>query len=231
MLVMHAMTPTVISVLPSQTILSAIRKMIDYSISGLPVIDSHGNLIGIVSEGDFLRRSELGSEKKRNRWLNFLLSPGRSAEEYVRTHGKIVEEIMTPDPFTVEEYAPIEDAAALMVKHHVHRLPVVRGQKVVGILTRKDLMKAVGARGHALPVLRDSDQAIREKILKEIQQQPWALFPLSVTVLVKDGIVDLIGGSTDAQQAKALEVLATNTKGVRSVRNGITVLEAIGNED
>lgn len=231
MLVMHAMTPTVISVLPSQSILAAIRKMLDYSISGLPVIDSHGNLIGIISEGDFLRRSELGTEKKRNRWINFLLSPGKLAEEFVRTHGRMVEEIMTTDPFTTEEYTPLQEAAALMIKHRIHRLPIVRGQKVVGILTRKDLMKAVAARGHALPELRDSDQAIREKILQEIQKQPWALFPLSVTVLVKDGIVDLVGASTNAQQAKALEVLATNTKGVRSVRNGIAVLEATGNED
>lgn len=231
MLVMHAMTPTVISVLPSQSVLDAVRKMLDYSISGLPVIDADKNLVGIVSEGDLLRRTELGTERKHNRWINFLFGPGKLAQEFVHAHGRTVAEIMTPDPVTVEEYTPLDEAAALMEKRRVHRLPVVRRQKMIGMLTRSDLMKAVAARGHALPSLQDSDQAIREKILEEIGKQPWALFPLSVTVLVKDGIVDLIGGSTDSRQAEALEVLVTNTKGVRSVRNEITVLEATANED
>src|SRR5262249_61606997 len=104
------MTSPVISVEPDASIWEAVRIMLQRRISGLPVIDKQGRLVGMVSEGDFLRRAETGTQARRSRWLEFLMGPGRLADEYTRSHGRKVQEIMTPDPVTVAEETPLEDA-------------------------------------------------------------------------------------------------------------------------
>ena len=117
------MTQYVISVSPEDTIETAVQRMIDERISGLPVIDSSGRLVGMVTEGDFLRRAETETERRRPRWLEILLGPGKMAAEYVHTHGRKVSEIMTPDPLTVTEDTPLEELVGIMEKRQVKRLP------------------------------------------------------------------------------------------------------------
>ena len=107
---LDVMTRHVITVGPDTSIAEAARLMLDNRISGLPVVESRGRLIGIVTEGDFLRRTETGTTRRRSRWLEFLIGPGRLADEFVRTHGRKVEDVMTPDPRTVTEDTPLEDA-------------------------------------------------------------------------------------------------------------------------
>src|SRR3974390_1681303 len=121
------MTPHVITISADASIAEAIRLMLQNRISGLPVVDAGGNLMGIVTEGDFLRRVEDNTEKRRAHWLEFILGPGRLAGEYVRTHGRKVSEIMTRDPVTAVEGAPIEEIVRLMETKRVKRVPVVRG--------------------------------------------------------------------------------------------------------
>jgi CBS domain-containing protein len=222
--VLHIMTPDAISVLPEDSVQHAIELMLENRISGLPVVDKNRNLVGIVSEGDLLRRMEIGTERKRNRWLSLLLGAGRLAKDYVHSHGRIVEEIMTPEPVTVSEYTPLEDVARLMERHHIKRLPVMRDGKLVGMVTRANLIQAIAARGHAFPPLTDSDQAIRAGILNEIAQQPWAPAPL-INVTVKDGVVEIFGVVTDGRQEEALKVLIENTRGVKAVKNELTWIE------
>jgi CBS domain-containing protein len=222
--VLHIMTPDAISVLPEDTVQHAIELMLKNRISGLPVVDKNRNLVGIVSEGDLLRRAEIGTERKRNRWLSLLLGTGRLAKDYVHSHGRKVEEIMTPEPVTVSEYTPLEDVARLMEQHHIKRLPVMRDDKLVGMVTRANLIQAIAARGHAIPPLADSDQAIRIGILNEIAKQPWAPAPL-INVTVKDGVVEIFGVVTDGRQEEALKVLIENTRGVKSVKNELTWIE------
>src|SRR5579864_6900831 len=94
------MTRGVISVTPETSIVDAANKMLEHHVSGLPVIDQAGHLVGIVSEGDFLRRSEIGTERKRSRWLQFLFGPGRTASEFVHQRGRKVGEVMTSEPLT-----------------------------------------------------------------------------------------------------------------------------------
>ena len=126
------MSPRVISVTPDASIQDAIQLMLDKRISGLPVIDSSGTLVGVVTEGDFLRRAETGTERKRSRWLEILLGPQRLADEYVREHGRKVEDVMTRDPVTVDELAPLDEVVRVMERRRIKRLPVVRGTQVVG---------------------------------------------------------------------------------------------------
>ncbi len=229
MLDLHAMIPMVITVSQDQTIGDAIKKMIEYRISGLPVVDADGALVGMLSESDFLRRAELGTGRKHLGWLAYFM-PGKLAGEYVHEHGRRVREVMTPDPMTVDEYAPLEDAAKIMETNYIKRLPVTRKGRLIGMLTRSDMMRVVAERGHALPPLKDSDQAIRQHILEQVSRQPW-LPGSPVDVTVDNGRVTLLGTVSDIQQAKALEVLAGNVKGVSSVTNGIRILQLKFAED
>ena len=133
------MTRHVITAGPDTSIVEAARLMLENRISGLPVLDGRGRLIGIVTEGDFLRRVETGTARHRSRWLEFLIGPGRLADEFVRSHGRKVEEVMTPDPRTVAEDTPLEDAVQLMERNNIKRVPVVRNDQLVGILSRANL--------------------------------------------------------------------------------------------
>ena len=125
------MTPHVVCVAPDAPVREAVQLMLQRNISGLPVVDQGGNLCGIVTEGDFLRRAETGTERKRSRWLEFLLGPGRIAEDYVRTRARRVEEVMTTEVAIVDEDAALDAIVSLMEKHRIKRVPVMRGDKVV----------------------------------------------------------------------------------------------------
>src|SRR5690242_8543540 len=127
------MTRNVISIDPDSTVLQAARLMLQHRISGLPVIDKDGNLVGVLSEGDFLRRRETKTAPHHSRWLEFLLGPGRIAAEYTHSHGSKVSEVMTTDVQTVDENASLEDIVELMEHRRIKRVPVLCGSEVVGI--------------------------------------------------------------------------------------------------
>ena len=143
MQVRDVMTTNVISIPAQATILEAARTMLRNRISGLPVVDAEGRLIGMVTEGDFLRRSEIGTERQRPRWLEFLLGPGRMAEDYVRAAGRKVEDVMTRDPVAVSEGDDLAIMVELMERRRVKRLPVLRDGKMVGVVSRANLMRAL----------------------------------------------------------------------------------------
>ena len=137
------MTRKVVSVRLDAPVGDAIRLMLDHRISGPPVVDGDSKVIGILTEGDLLRRAETGTERHRPRWLELLLGPGRLAGEYVRTHGRKVGEIMTEDVVSVAEDTPLVEIVRLMEGHRVKRLPVLRGDALVGIVTRADLVRTL----------------------------------------------------------------------------------------
>src|SRR5262252_1567879 len=145
MKVSDVMTREVVSIAPEASVLEAVRLMLQHNISGLPVIDAKGNLQGVVTEGDFLRRVETGTERKRSRLVEFLLGPGRLATDYVQATGRKVGEVMTPDARTVGEDETLEKVVNLMERYRIKRVPVVRGDKVVGIVTRQNLMRALAS--------------------------------------------------------------------------------------
>jgi CBS domain-containing protein len=224
MQVKDVMTRPVISVGPDDTVERAIRMMLQNHISGLPVIDSSGRLQGIVTEGDFLRRAETATQRSRPRWLEFLIGPGRMAEEYVRTHGRKINDVMTSEALTVTEDAPLEEVVNLMEKKRIKRVPVVRGNKVVGIVSRANLLRALASiAGEAKPTGSD-DQTIRERIVAEFQGQKWAPVNM-IDVIVRNGIVELWGTITDERERQALIVAAENVPGVKRVNDHITWIE------
>ena len=177
------MTPAVISADPDATVLQAARYMLQHQISGLPVIDKTGKLVGILSEGDFLRRRETRTERKRSRWLEFLMGPGKIAAEYTHSHGNKVAEVMTTEVHTVSEDTTLEDIVELMERHRIKRVPVLHGNKVVGIVTRSNLMHAMVSLARTEPKAAKDDSTIREKLLAEMQKEKWA-----PTAMKDDGV-------------------------------------------
>lgn len=216
------MTSTVISVQPDTTILQAARQMLQHHVSGLPVIDHGGELVGILSEGDFLRRRETGTERRRSRWLEFLMGPGRLAVEYSHSHGNKVTEVMTTDVHTVTEDTNLEDVVELMERRRIKRVPVMRAKKVVGMVTRSNLMHAMVSLARAEPKSAKNDTTIRETLRAEMQKESWAP---AVNVVVRDGVVELWGVIIDERQCDALKVAAENIPGVRAVKDHMVWVE------
>jgi len=220
------MTGRVITISPDATVLAAIDLMTKNHISGLPVVDRSGVLVGMVTEGDFLRRAETGTAPKRPRWLEFLVGPGRLAEEYVETHARRVGEMMTLDPITITEDTSLDEIVHVMERRRIKRVPVMRGTQVVGIVSRANLLHALASLSGAAASPAKPDVAIREQLLAEFDKQTWAPVAL-IDVVVKDGVVELWGTITEEAQGEALKVCAENTPGVKSVVSHLTWIETM----
>ena len=218
MQVKDIMTSPVVSIEPDTGIVQAVRIMLQRHISGLPVVDKDGRLVGVVTEGDLLRRAETGTERKRPRWLEFLLGPGHLAEEYTRAHGRKVSEIMTADPVTATEDTPLEEIVKLMEKRRIKRVPIMRGETVVGIVSRANLLHALAGVVREVKPALASDQAIREQIMAELARQTWAPVAL-VDIVVRNGVVELWGSVTDDRERAAIKVAAENVPGVKTVND------------
>ena len=222
------MTRNVISIDPDATVLQAARLMLQHRVSGLPVIDSKANLVGVLSEGDFLRRQETRTERKRSRWLEFLMGPGSVASEYTHSHGNKVSEVMTTELQTVDENAGLEDIVELMERHRIKRVPVMCGNEVVGIITRSNLMRAMVSMARVAPEQASAkdDNAIRDQLLAEMKIGQWA--PVATTnVVVRDGVVELWGVVIDERQREALKVAAENIPGVKAVKDHMVWVEPV----
>jgi CBS domain-containing protein len=211
------MTKRVITVAPDDAILRAIRLMLQNKISGLPVVDGTG-LVGIVTEGDFLRRSEIETVDRPPRWIEFLMGPGPLATEYVHSNGRKVSEVMTTDVRYVAEDASLEDIVNLMEKYHVKRLPVMRDKKVVGIVSRSNIVRAVAMKGRqaATTAAHTDDAEIRNQLIALLESQRWAPTG-TMNVEVRDGTVTFAGTIFDDRERDALRVAAENISGVRDV--------------
>ncbi|MBB4237983.1 CBS domain-containing protein [Rhizobium esperanzae] len=217
MLVQTIMTAPAITVTASSSVAEAAKLMLDNRISGLPVVDANGTLVGIVSEGDFLRRSELNTERKRSWLLEWLASPGKIADEYVRTHGRRVEEVMTSPVSAIAPTAAISDAVRLMERQDIKRLPVVADGRLIGILARSDVLRALS---QALPPTSAStgDAEIQAAIEAELAKQSWSRNGF-IHCHVANGVAELTGTIFDERERLAAKIAAENVPGVTSVRD------------
>lgn len=211
------MTRPVITVTPETTILEAASTMLQKHVSGLPVVDASGKLVGIVSEGDFIRRSEIGTQRKRGRFLKFILGPSATAADFVREHGCKVSEIMTQQPVTITEDTPLEEIVRRMENNNVKRLPVTRGDQIVGIVSRANLLQAVASLARQIPDPTADDDHIRNRIIDALEKNDWC--PFGLTVIVRDGIVHLSGVITEESSRQAAIVATENIAGVKKVHD------------
>ena len=211
------MTRRVLTVVASSSIVQAANIMLKNHVSGLPVVDRTGKLVGILSQGDFIRRAEIGTQRKRARWLKILVGPGTVASDFVHERGRKVEEIMTLEPYTVAEDATLEEVVQLMEQHNVKRLPVMRADKLVGIVTRSNLLQAVAELAREVPDPTADDDHIRNHIIASIEKAGWG--PLGLGVIVRNGHVHLSGIITDERFREAAMVAAENVSGVKKVHD------------
>ncbi len=218
------MTRHVISVAPDASIETAVKLMLDRGISGLLVVDAAGQLAGVVTEGDLLRRSELGTGRQRSWWLRLLVSPGRQAEDFTHAHGRKVSDVMTTHVVSVDADAPLTDIVELMERHRIKRVPVVQQGKVVGVCSRADLLRALAVTARRAPAAPRDDRAIRNALLDALEKESWT--PLAtLNVTVADGVVDLWGTISDEQERRAITVIAENTPGVKRVTDHLVFIE------
>jgi len=218
------MTRKLVTVTPETTIEEAVRLMLENRISGLPVTDTAGKPVGIVTEGDLLRRFETGTDKHHSGWIGLLLGPGRLAAEYTRSHAHKVGEVMTTEVASVGPQTPLTEVVELMESRRIKRVPVVDGGKLVGIISRANLVASLAemlARERGAPM---SDDDIRRAILAEIDKQPWGPRE-SVDAIVTDGVVELHGTILDERERAALIVAAENLPGVKAVRDKLVWIE------
>ncbi|HEY7578848.1 MAG TPA: CBS domain-containing protein [Acetobacteraceae bacterium] len=216
---MHAadvMSPDVICAGPDTPLAEIVRLMLDNDVSGVPIVDD-GRLVGMVSEGDLLRRAELGDENRPLRWLELLTSSDRLAADYARSHGRKAGEIMTRDVVTVDAATPIADIAHLLEARRIKRVPVTRDGRVVGIVSRRNLLQAL-ATSLGAPQPHADDRTIRDAFYAELQRQAWAT-PSAINVVVTDRVVHLWGVAPDATVRQAIIVVAENIPGVRAVED------------
>jgi len=213
------MTRGVISLSPEDSVRKAAERMLRYDVSGFPVLD-HGKLVGMITQGDFLRRAETGTEQQSSGWGEFFGSPSGLAAKYTHTHARRVGEVMTRDVVTVAEDATLDEAVELMERHHVRRLPVVKNGVMTGILSRVDLLHAfiAGSPQEPEPPLSAAD--IEKRLQTELGQHPW-LPRGSVHAVIDNGVVTLTGIIGDDRQRTALHVAIENIPGVTEIRDNM----------
>ncbi len=221
----EVMTHAVIVISADASVQEAASKMLQHHVSGLPVADVSGTLVGMVTEGDLLRRIESGTERRRAHWLEVLLGPGRMAQEYVHTHGRKVAEVMTSNIYSVGPETPLNEVVDLMERRHIKRVPVLdsKGQ-LVGIVSRANLLRGLADLLDAPPAPSVGDAELRTRILAAIDKERWSP-SASIDIAVKNGVAELRGAILDEREREALIVVAENTPGVKSVVDHLVWVE------
>lgn len=216
-------TRQVVTVGPDTTIVEAAGAMLQNHISGLSVVDASGQLVGIVSESDFIRRAEIGTQQKHAWWLTFLRRPGSAAGDFVRDRGRGVGKVMTQEPFTVAEDSSLEDVVDLTEKNHVKRLPVTRGDRIVDIVSRWNLLQAVAGLAREVPDPTADDDHFRDSIIAPLEKTDWT--PFGLNVIVHNGAVHLHGVITDGCSCNATIARAEVVTDVKEIPDHLCWVE------
>jgi CBS domain-containing protein len=217
------MTSPLVTIAKDATVAEAARTMAETGVSGLPVVDAMGKLAGIVTEGDLLRRKELGSEIRRSWWARLFRDDKSLAGEFARAHGRFVREVMTRNVVCVRDDTPIGRVAELMASLDVKRLPVLKDGALAGIVSRRDVIGALAklAEAEAQPQ-KASDDEIARRVLRSIDQAPFVA-AVQVQLLVTDGVVEVAGAISSENQRQAMLAMIEETPGVRRVVDRLAV--------
>jgi len=217
------MNSDVITARPDQSVSEVAEILLKNRISGVPVLDAAGDLVGMVSEGDLMRRADVGTERHRSWWLRLLMGREGLAQEFVKEHGRKVDDIMTREVITASPEASLGELADLLERNCIKRVPIVRNRKVLGIVSRANLLQWLASLRKQINVEKPvGDLKLRDTVLSRLKAEPWARTAL-VNVTVHNGVIDLWGIVDTQNEKKAMRVAAEVTPGVRSVNDGLIV--------
>jgi CBS-domain-containing membrane protein len=220
------MVTKVITVGPDATVQEVAQTLLSARISGVPVVGKAGDLLGIVSEGDLMHRAEAGTGRRRPWWLAAFLGKHALATEFIREHSRRVTDVMTRDVITAAPDTPLWSIARLMEKNAIKRVPIMKDGKIVGIVSRANLLQALATAGKKLKADRPSDDStIRDKVMTQLDAEPWTK-PSLINVIVQDGTVELWGIVDSASEKKAVHVAAEVTPGVRAINDNLIIRPA-----
>lgn len=217
----HAMTYPVITATPDMTVRQVAQLLTEHHISALPVVDKAGKVIGLVSEGDLIRRFEIGTQRRRSWWLSLFTSNIQLAEEYAHAHATKILDLMTYDVISVGPETPLPEIARIFERNHIKRVPVIDHDKLVGIVTRANLVRAIAtAPQKEHRPLRDEE--LHDKILERLKELDWVnLTTLNVTV--DHGVVNLRGLVNSEAERNALRIATESVHGVKAVNNNLAL--------
>lgn len=222
MKIRDVMTTNVVSVTPDATVEEVARLLLQQRISAVFVVDDSGLPVGVVSEGDLMRRTETGTERARSWWLRLFADSAALATEYAKSHGRRVRDVMSRPVISVDEDASLGEAATLLETHRIKRLPVVRDGTILGVVSRANLVRALASAGTGTVTTEDRDRAIRDRLMAELKDQPWSSADAR-SVIVADGVVHLWGLVASDEERVATRVLAEQVPGVRAVEDHLIV--------
>ncbi len=218
------MVTNVISVTPDVLVQDVAYILLSNRISAVPIVDDEGELLGIVSEGDLMRRAETGTGRHRPWWLAMLTGRDIRALDYAKEHSRRITDVMTSKVVTATPDTPLRDIATLLEKNGIKRVPIVKDGKMVGIVSRANLLQALAS--SRIPQDVDvGDSAIRESLVARLQAASWVNAAL-INVIVQDGMADLWGIVDTEAEKKAVRVAAEITPGVRGINDHLIIRPA-----
>jgi len=210
----------VISVFPDLPVQAVANTLVKNGISAVPVIDHGGKLLGIISEGDLMRRAEIETERRHSWWLDMFGSNRSQAAEFVKAHGRKARDVMTANVVTASPETPLQQIADLLEKQGIKRVPIVLDDRIVGIVSRANLVQAL-ASGRADSDVGSSDEQVRDAIVKRLQTQPWGNATLNV--IVQGGVAELWGVVDNDEEKRAVRIAAGEVPGVIAVKDNVRV--------
>jgi CBS domain-containing protein len=217
------MTRRVITTNPNSTVRDVAITLITNHISAVPVVGVDGKLLGIVSEGDLLRRSETQTERQRPWWLACLTSSETLATEFVKTHSRNVSDVMTRKVITAKPNTPLHRIATLLEQHRIKRVPIVKDERIEGLVSRANLVQVLASQPEsAAAPATPSDLALRKTVMASLEREPWANLSL-INVTAYRGAVNLWGIVDSHEEREAVRVAVEITPGVRTVENNLVI--------
>jgi len=219
---LDVMTSKVVTVAPDTSVTEVAKLFLRHRLSAVPVVDGEKRVLGMVSEGDLLHRAETDTELQRPWWLSMIAGAEDLARDYIKSHGQHAADVMSPKVVTVEEDTPLAEIAQLLEERRIKRVPVTRNGKVVGIVSRADLVRALASRPKTASALSTSpsDQAIRQELLRTLDSEGWTR-PNEINVIVTDGVIHMWGVVESDEIRKAVRVAAENVPGARRVESHV----------
>lgn len=218
----EVMTRGVVTVTPSTAVREVAALLAEKSISGIPVVADDGHVVGIISESDLLHRAEIGTEKPRKSWLRAFADPDRLAREFAKTHGMLVDDIMSRHIVSVAEDTELQDVVNLLEKHNLKRLPVIKEGRLVGLITRGDIVRALSKKAMERVPAAVTDSDLQAQILERMKKAKW-LLDSYINLTVADGVVSMWGMAVSEDQRKALTVLINETPGVKQIDDRLRI--------